>query len=212
MHNTAMTFSFGTAKLLDYVTDMEALESSDNPIAWVTLAHALTQRARHDADKLYVAKRHLTQLLFMHGWRERRIIVLFDVINWMMTLPEPYERRYLEEVIWLAKEGGMKKLFNPLEQMLINDGIKIGLERGIEQGIERGMERGIEQGLAQGRKEGATAILERQLVRRFGPLPPVVSDKLAKASLAQVEVWSDALVTAQSLKQLFHEEFPSGRQ
>lgn len=194
---------------------MEALESSDNPIAWVTLAHALTQQARHDADKLYVAKRHLTQLLFMHGWRERRIIVLFDVINWMMTLPEPYERRYLEEVIWLAKEGGMKKLFNPLEQMLINDGIKIGLERGIErgieQGIEQGIERGIAQGLAQGRKEGAVALLERQLVRRFGPLPQAVSDKLAKASLAQVEVWSDALVTAPSLKQLFNRELPSSR-
>ncbi len=183
LHGTVMKFDFRTAKLLDYATDIDALEASDNPIAWVTQAHALTQQAHHDANKLYSAKRHLTRLLFQHGWREQRIIVLIDVINWMMTLPESYERRYLQELIRLAKGGEMKKVFNPLEQMLINDGIKIGLE--------------------QGRKEGAAALLERLLAQRFGPLPKTVSAKLANANLAQVEAWTDAMSSAQSLKQVF---------
>jgi hypothetical protein len=45
--------------------------------------------------------------------------------------------------------------------------------------------------------------LERLLIQRFGPLPQTVHRRLAKASLAQVEAWSDALVTAQSLRQVF---------
>lgn len=113
----------------------------------------------------------------------------------MMPLPEPYERRYVQELIRLAKGGEMKKLFNPLEQMLINDGIKIGLEQGLEQGLERGLE--------QGRKEGAAALLERLLAQRFGPLPKTVSTRLAKADLAQVQAWTDAMASAQSLKQVF---------
>lgn len=37
--DTTLTFAFSTAKLLDYVTDTDALEASDNPVAWLTLAH-----------------------------------------------------------------------------------------------------------------------------------------------------------------------------
>ena len=102
------------------------------------------------------------------------------------------------------------RLYNQLEQMFIDNGLKKGLkqgleqglERGLEQGLEQGLERGLEQGLERGRKEGAVALLERQLTQRFGPLPQTASKKLAKASLAQVEAWSDALPGAQSLKQI----------
>lgn len=79
------------------------------------------------------------------------------------------------------------KLLNPLEQMFLDDGIKIGGKQGLEQG----------------RAEGAAALLERLLVQRFGPLPKTVRSKLAKASVAQVEAWSDALAAAESLKQIF---------
>lgn len=184
--NTMSAFSFGTAKLLDYVADTGALEASANPVAWLTLAHRLSQLAHHDPNKLYSAKLHLTALLFRHGWNKKRILVLFDAINWMMVLPEPYERRYWQAIHQLGREHKMK-LLNPLEQMFFNDGIK----KGLEQGLERG------------RKEGAVALLERLLTKRFGPLPQTARDKLAKASLAQLETWSDALVEAQSLKQVF---------
>lgn len=195
MHDTVTDFSFGTAKLLDFVADTAALEVSRNPVAWISLVHVRTQQTHHDADQRYAAKLHLTRLLFRHGWRQRRIIVLFNAINWMMVLPEPHERRYRQAVDRLIKEHEMKKVYNSFQQLFVNDGIKIGQERGRQQGIEQGIE--------QGRKEGAVALLERQLVQRFGPLPQTAHKKLAKASLAQVEAWSDALAAAQSLKQVF---------
>ena len=103
-----------------------------------------------------------------------------------MTLPEAHERRYWQATRQLGREHKMK-LLNPLEQMFFDDGIKKGLERGLEQG----------------RREGAVTLLERLLVKRFGPLPQAARKKLAKASLAQLEAWSDALPEAQSLKQIF---------
>lgn len=203
LQDTMAEFSFGTAKLLDYAADIKALEATDNPIGWVTLVHLRTQQTHHDPNKRYAAKLYLTKLLFKHRWRHRRIMVLFNVINWMMALPETHERRYRQAVSRLEKEHGMKKLYNSFEQMLVNDGIKIGQERGRQEGLDQGMEQGIEQGIEQGRKEGAVALLERLLVQRFGPLPQTVHKKLAKASLEQVEGWSDAISAAQSLKQVF---------
>ncbi|WP_373924600.1 DUF4351 domain-containing protein [Duganella sp. BK701] len=61
----------------------------------------------------------------------------------------------------------------------------------------------MKKGREEGRAEGAIALLERQLTKRFGPLPKTAQAKLAKANLAQVEAWSDALGAAQSLKQVF---------
>lgn len=184
--DTAITFEFSTAKLLDYLTDIDALEASDNPVAWLTLAHRRSQLTRHNPNKRYAAKLHLTALLFRHRWSKKRILVLFDAINWMMTLPEPYQRRYWQAIRRLGREHNMK-LLNPLEQMFFDDGIK----KGLEQGLERG------------RKEGAVALLERLLEQRFGALPQTTRKKLAKASFAQLEAWSDALTEAQSLRQVF---------
>jgi hypothetical protein len=202
--------SFATAKLLDYGADTDALMASHNPFAWITLAHLLTQQAHHDAEKLYAAKWQLTKLLFQHGWSSKRIIVLFNVINWMMALPDSYQKRYWRAVLHLEEERKME-LFNSLEQSFIDKGWQKGLKKGLKEGLEKGLERGRhegrEEGLAQGREqgrmEGAAALLERQLTRRFGPLPQSVRSKLAKAGPAQIAAWSDALPEAPSLRHVF---------
>ena len=165
-------------------------------LAWVTLAHLRTQQARHDPDELYAAKWQLTKLLYQHGWRKQRIIVLFKVINWMMALPAAHQDRYWQAVLELEKERKVEWI-TPLERSFMDKGWKMGLEQG--------MEKGLEQGLEQGRKEGSAALLERQLARRFGQLPQAVRARLAEAGAEQVAAWSDALPEAQSLRQVFGE-------
>jgi hypothetical protein len=209
-HVDGRTFAFSTAKLLDYVTDIDALEASHDPIVWLTLAHWRTQQTQHDPGKRYAAKLHLTRLLFKRHWKPRRIIVLFNAMNWMMTLPEPLEQRFRRAILRLEKEYEMR-LLNPLEQLIVNDyirkgkeqGYKLGRREGLEQGLVKGIEQGLEQGLEQGRLEGAAVLLERVLAQRFGPLPQTVKKKVAKASAAQLEAWTDALAAAQSLKEVF---------
>jgi hypothetical protein len=199
---TETKFSFATVKLMDYAARSDELLASHNPFAWITLAHLRTQQARHDPDQLYAAKWQLTRLLFEHGWHKQRIIVLFKVINWMMALPKSYQRRYWRAVLKLEKEHSMEWI-SPLEQSFMDKGMKKGLAQGVRQGVRQGLELGLQQGREQGRKEGALALLERQLIRRFGPLPKTVQNKLAKASRAQLEAWSDVLDEATSLKQVF---------
>jgi hypothetical protein len=203
---TETKFSFATVKLMDYAARSDELLASHNPFAWITLAHLRTQQARHDPDQLYAAKWQLTRLLFEHGWHKQRIIVLFKVINWMMALPKSYQRRYWRAVLKLEKEHSMEWI-SPLEQSFMDKGIKKGLAQGVRQGVRQGLELGLQQGREQGReegrKEGALALLERQLIRRFGPLPKTAQNKLAKASRAQLEAWSDVLDEATSLKQVF---------
>jgi len=195
---TVMGISFPTAKLLDYAGRSSELLASHNPFALVTLAHLRTQETRHDAAQLYAAKWQLTKLLFQHDWDKERILVLFNVIDWMMALPRALQQRYKRNLLKLEKELKMNWI-GPTQQLFIEEGLQIGLK----QGLEKGLEKGLEQGLERGRKEGAVALLERQLTRRFGPLPKTVQRKLAKASMVELAAWSDALPEAQSLKQVF---------
>lgn len=96
----------------------------------------------------------------------------------MMALPEPHQERFWHAVLKMEKEQKMDWI-SPFEQSF----------------LDKGMERG--------RKAEASAILERQLTRRFGPLPKTVQARLAKASLEKLRAWNDAVLDAPSLKQVF---------
>ncbi|HEY1148522.1 MAG TPA: DUF4351 domain-containing protein [Pseudoduganella sp.] len=195
---TVMGIFFATAKLLDYSGRTDELLTSGNPFAIVTLAHLGTQKTHGSVADRYAAKWQLTRLLYDRGWRKERIIILFKVINWMMTLPEQWEFRYWKAIARLERSRKVEWI-SPLEESFMEKGRLKGVKQGMAQGLEQGLERGLERG----REEGAAQLLERQLTRRFGPLPQAVKKRLAKASLAQLAVWSDAVLTAQTLKQIF---------
>ncbi|WP_090179637.1 MULTISPECIES: DUF4351 domain-containing protein [unclassified Duganella] len=175
---TMTMFYFSAAKLLDYANRTDELMISHNPFALITLAHLRTQQAGHDADQLYAAKWQLTKRLYQHRWRKKRIIEIFKVINWMMALPAAHQQRYWHAVLKLEQERKMEWI-SPLEQSF------------------------MDKGWTQGRKEGAMEMLERQLTKRFGPLPKTIQNKLKKASLDRLWIWSDKLQEAESLKHVF---------
>ena len=53
-----------------------------------------------------------------------------------------------------------------------------------------------------GRQEGESRLLRRLLVRRFGPLPGWAEERLAQASIEQVEEWGDRVLEAASLTEV----------
>lgn len=69
-----------------------------------------------------------------------------------------------------------------------------------DEGRQQGIQQGIEQGIQQGIQRGEIAVLERQLRRRFGPLPPWARERLTGASRAQLEQWADRVLEAEGLE------------
>ena len=64
-------------------------------------------------------------------------------------------------------------------------------------------ERGIQKGMKKGITLGEATLLERQLTRRFGPLPGEVRDRLASATSEQLQTWGDRVLEATSLTEVF---------
>jgi hypothetical protein len=90
---------------------------------------------------------------------------------------------------------GLEHTMLTFEQLLRNEEFQKGIDKGIERGIERGIDKGVE--------KGQRALVLRLLTRRFGALPPAVSDRVAHASLAEIEHWSDRILDAASLNDVF---------
>ena len=179
---TDMGIRFPVAKVTDHAGHVGALLKNTNPFALITAAHLLTRQTRGLPTQRYAAKWRLIKLLYERGWNKKRIIDLFRVINWLMSLPDELEQKLWRNIGKLERRHKMEWI-SPLEQAFIDKGLKQGLEQGLEKGLERGA------------RLGAARVLERQLSIRFGPL--------AKASIEELDHWSAALLEAATLKQVF---------
>lgn len=92
-----------------------------------------------------------------------------------------------------------------IERFAIERGMKKGMQQGMQQGIEKGMATGIAKGIEKGIRQGLAQGLQRQLSRRFGPLSPEVIRQLERATPEQLETWTDRVLDARTLDEVFIE-------
>jgi predicted transposase/invertase (TIGR01784 family) len=85
----------------------------------------------------------------------------------------------------------------------IEEGLAEGRAEGLAEGRAEGRASGLDEGQAKGRIQGQAALLERQLSRRFGPLPEGAHDRLLRATQAQLESWADRVLDARDLTEVF---------
>ena len=64
-------------------------------------------------------------------------------------------------------------------------------------------QKGKQEGLQEGLQKGEGLLLQRQLARRFGPLPDAVLQRIAAASITELELWGDRVLDAASLDEVF---------
>ena len=76
---------------------------------------------------------------------------------------------------------------------------RMGIEKGIQQGLQQGRQEGRQEGIQQ----GETALLKRQLTRRFGPLPAWAEQHLVQASREELEGWAERVLEVQTLAEVF---------
>ena len=65
-------------------------------------------------------------------------------------------------------------------------------------------QQGMQQGIHQGRVEGERAVLERQLRRRFGLLSSEITERLGRATAADIESWAENVLDAETLDDVFN--------
>ena len=94
-------------KLLDYKVQWSYLEKEENPFAIVVMAHlkALETRKDHSLRKQW--KTELTKLLYEKGYSETGVLNLYRFIDWVLTLPEAFEKIFFEDLKQYEKEKKM---------------------------------------------------------------------------------------------------------
>ncbi len=162
------TLEFPVAKLTDYEERLDELLESDNAFGWITAAHILTQKTKKQDKERYKAKLRLLRILYERHWNKQRVINLFDVIDWLMQLPE-----WLNNKVWQELET-------------IEEREKVQYITSVER-------IGIAKGRVEGRVEGESRLLKRLLECRFGPLPQWVSKQLECAKEDELEIWGEAV-------------------
>ncbi len=63
-----------------------------------------------------------------------------------------------------------------------------------------------EEGLEQGVQQGQRLLLSRLIAKRFGKLPKWAADRLDAATESQLEAWSNAMLSADSLAGIFADD------
>jgi predicted transposase YdaD len=73
-----------------------------------------------------------------------------------------------------------------------------------EEGRQEGREAGRQEGREEGRQEGECALLLRMLRRRFGAaVDAAIEQRVAAASINQIDAWADRAFSAATLSELF---------
>ena len=77
------------------------------------------------------------------------------------------------------------------------------MQQGLQQGAQKGRLEGLQQGLQKGKLEGEALLLQRLLTRRFGVLSADCVARIRAASSGQLEQWSDRVLDAKTLAEVF---------
>ena len=105
----------------------------------------------------------------------------------------------LETAARAAKPERWEALMSTVAEAWVREGEAKGEARGRAEGNAEGRV----EGKAEGRAEGKAETLLRLLQRRFGPVPERTRARVAVGSAAEIDVWIDALLDAQSLTEVF---------
>jgi len=171
-----LTFTFPTAKLIDWESHWAELEASTNVFALVVMAQIHAKRLKDGATRKDV-KVALIRLLYERGYSRDQVVQLFIIIDWMLQLPSALEPEFVQAVYAIQEEKQMPYV-NTIER------------------YER------EKAIDEGRHEGVEGMLRKQIALKFGELPEWADERIASASDAQLEDWVAQILTANSLEDL----------
>ena len=164
---------FPTAKLLDFKERWDWLEASPNPFAPVVMAHLKATETGNDPGNRYRWKLYLVRRLYRMGYGRREVVLLFEFIDWIMTLPEELERGLWAEIHKMEREKKME---------YITSVQRIGRQEG--------------------RQEGVAYLLQRLVSKKFDIDRQALAPVFAGLTTEQIEELADFFVEASTLEEI----------
>jgi len=164
------------------------------------------------AGAMRTALAKLVMMCFKHA--RRRVDFLQIFARWMDVACEvilaPHGLEALAQVMRYILEVNEHVQPEELQQLLerdlgpeAKDAIMTAGQQLIEQGRQQGIEQGRQQGIEQGRQQGMQGVLLRLLRQRFGDaVNAQVEQRIATASLEQVEAWTGRVLSAATLAEV----------
>ena len=179
------------------------------------LQYLLIEERRYAEDELRGLRNIAAALFRLENSRTPAQIeaVVASLVEWLAAPAQTNLRRAF--VVWLRRvllparvPGADLPHVIELQEMhaMLAERVKTWTEEWKQQGLQEGLQEGRHQGLQKGRQEGEARVLRRLLTRRFGPLPPWADDRLALASEAELEGWTDRVLDARSLEEVLGPE------
>ncbi|MDU9049366.1 MAG: Rpn family recombination-promoting nuclease/putative transposase [Candidatus Electrothrix sp. Rat3] len=118
----------------------------------------------------------------------------------------------------LTDENGREIMFTLLYYLTEGTGkvdettLTAALDRAVPGGdtMKSFLKKYFDQGRQEGRQEGEVRLLLRLLRKRFGDLPGWAEERLRRASSAMLENWSERILTASTLDEVFSEQGKTG--
>jgi len=154
---------------------------------------------------------------FEHPENEQALRKLIDLVNeWLEGNPELKRTfaiwiravllRQSKNTLALPKVRDLKELKMTLADRFdqwAQQHEQKGMQAGMQAGLQAGMQKGIEQGIEKGIEKGEALVLQKLLIKRFGPLPADLSAQIGAATAAQIDVWVDRVLDARNLDEVF---------
>ena len=107
-----LMLNFPMVKLLDYDSRWEDLVLSTNPFAMIVMAHLKTKATTANPEQRAESKWLLVRGLYDRGLEREQIIKLFQIIDRMMTLPNPLQQSLDFKIQKFEEERTMPLLSN----------------------------------------------------------------------------------------------------
>ena len=122
---TELRLKFATAKLTDFRQRIEELEQSANPFAVVVQTLLIAQQTRGDDRERMRQKLAQTKQLYQRGFNKKQLIGLYRFIDWVLTLPEPMDVQYQNQLSEYEEEKKVKYV-TTAERVGIKKGMQVG--------------------------------------------------------------------------------------
>jgi len=135
------------------------------------------------------------------------VALIDEVIGWFLNHPDHAELKTLFTELVRQAIGGLEPTEPPvaipaelteMRTMLATQG-----ERWITKWTAQGRAEGKAEGRAEGEAKGKADTLQRLLHRKFGDIPADVTKKIQAANIDQLDEWSDRILDAKTLDDVF---------